>query len=385
MARQRRTASNPTAPETAPEETQAPEPTQEVAETNAAPETPQEPVVSTVTETPEQPTPEVAVDAPAEAPQAEQAPAVEAPTEGEAAQSPEGQAPTEGEGAAPAAQPEEKPKTADELFDEFKAILETAVAEADQSTGTPAEIHKSQSLEAYRKLPSTAKKADARDWMTQDMVECMNSNKVPRARTFMEILKLINEATARRTAATPAKPSKSPTEQYVEDRLALELSWNFLGAPKELDNDAFQNAYSGLKQEVAGQIEAYQAWFLNPDTEKRGDEPEVHDVVKNAAKIAAGKTPRRSTRKSSGGGSTGGSTGGARGDVAKHIQEFLASVESGSEHPVSAIAKFKSSEYPEGNASAGAISARLFPKDKETNIEGVTVLADASPKKVRKN
>lgn len=379
MARPRRTASTAQQEAQAPEDAQA-QPTQEAATVTEAPKTTQESEVTTVTEIPAEQPAEAQPESIPEQAQAEQ----EVPAQAEQ-QSAEGAA--TGDTSAQAAQPaaaEESTKTPEELYQAFKDSLEHAFENADESTGTPAEIDSAAALKAFRELPNTQKKADAKAWLGEEMIKAMNADQIPRARTFMEVNRLVNEASARRAAATPSAPAKSPTELYIEQRLALDLAGNFLAAPKELDSEKFQNDYAGLKQELTPQIQTYQTWLFNLDTENRGDEPEVHDVIKQAAKIAAGKATRKSggARRASTDGST---AGGPRGDVAKHIAEFLETVESGTDHPISAFAKFKSSQYPEGTASAGAISSRLFPKDgKPTNIPGVQPLADSTPKKVRK-
>jgi hypothetical protein len=101
-------------------------------------------------------------------------------------------------------------------------------------------------------------------------------------------------------------------------------------------------------------------------------------VVRTAFKAAQGKGT---------GGSRGGSNGGPRKDIGKHIREAFESREAGEFLTIAEIAKFASSEYPEGNPpSQGAVSARLFPTSGKCTVEGVEpVDKDGSnPKGARK-
>ena len=72
-------------------------------------------------------------------------------------------------------------------------------------------------------------------------------------------------------------------------------------------------------------------------------------------------------------GRSGGSTyTGERRDIGQHIVEAFADVESGTFLTVAEIRKHDSSQYTSENpASAGAISARLFPKSGKCTVEGI--------------
>lgn len=332
----------------------------EVAE--AAAEPTQEDTVATVAET--------EIETPAEAEQPEQA---EAPTE----------AP---ESAAPAAAEAPAEKTPDELHQEFVNAVETVVLEADDTTGAANEASLSKALIAYRALPSSNAKSKARNWVSDDMRVALIDRDIPRARALADISKAVTDATTRRSAAAPARPAKTETEQYIDRLITLNLAGQFVTPPKELDEnwkERFDQAWADLFTGDDSPVEVYRAWLAKSE-EERGDEPDVDQLVKDAAKIAAGRGVggRKSSgpRKASAGGGSG-----KRGDVAKHIAEFLATVEVGTEHTVAEVSNFHSTEYQADGPSAGAVAARLFPAgDKPSTIPGFEFVEGSSPKKIRK-
>ncbi|MBT0995529.1 DUF262 domain-containing protein [Cellulomonas sp. DKR-3] len=76
---------------------------------------------------------------------------------------------------------------------------------------------------------------------------------------------------------------------------------------------------------------------------------------------------------------------GGRGDIAAHIAEAFAGLEAGAFLTISQIRRHRSRAYPDGPPSAGAISARLFPRDgRPTTIEGVVPDFDNGVRGARK-
>jgi hypothetical protein len=362
-------------------ETEAPVEAPEVVEVEAGTQTDQEVAaeapqdeeadVATVTEeTAEQPEVEVAAEAPE----------VEVPAE------------------KPAEAPAEKAKTPDEYFTEFKDVVTAAIEISDDSTGTVPEASMDLVLTAYKALPNTAKKSEAKSWIADVMRETLMARDMGGATAYANINKAINEVGTRRASSAPARPTVSVTEGFVTRIVALALANKFTVAPEGLDdnwvdqfNEMLDKATDGQSDTTINAYKAYLAehaeWAAKAEGE-RGDEPTepegVSQVLKDAAKIGQGKSvgARRTgggARRTSGGG------GGVRRDVKKHIEEFLDSVETGSEHPVAAISNFKSSEYPEGDASPGAVAARLFPADgKPSTVTGFEQVTGGGTRKIRK-
>jgi hypothetical protein len=301
----------------------------------------------------------------------------------------------------PAEQPAaeaEKAKTPDEYFTEFKDIVTAAIENSDKTTGTVPDGEMSRVLDAYKALPNTAKKSDAKAWIADVMRETLMAKDMGGATAYANINKAVNEVGTRRASAAPARPQVSPTESYITRIAALALANKFTEQPEGLDSNWVEQFNELMDKSTDGQsdktINAYKAyltehaaWAAKPEGE-RGDEPtepeNVSQVLKDAAKLGQGKSVggRRTggtTRRTSGGGS------GVRRDVKKHIEEFLDSVEVGSEHPVAAISNYKSSEYPEGDASPGAVAARLFPADgKPSTVTGFEQVSGAGTRKIRK-
>lgn len=334
------------------EDEATPEDHQEAA--NEAPETSQEADVSATTE---------------EAPVQDEAQADEAQT-------------TETEAAAPAEAT--APKTPEELYAEFQSIVTGAVERSDKTTGTVPEADMSSVLTSYKALGSTGRnsKSDAKTWIADIMRETLVKGDMPGATALANINKAVNEASSRRTSTAAPKPTVSPTQAYVERYVAQALAGQFIPVPEGLE-ETWHAQYNEVLDREGKKVDEYKAWLAKPEDE-RGDEPEgISAILKDAAKIGQGRAVGRRAsgpRKSGGGGATG-----SRRDVRKHIEEFLDSVEVGTDHAVSAIANFKSSEYPEGDASPGAVAARLFPTGgKPSTIQGFEQLTGEGARKIRK-
>lgn len=366
MARLRSKSARDEAAEKATENT-----TQEGAE-EQAPQTEENPV--TVTE----PEVEQTVDADTENTDAAQ-PAESGESGDEQAQAP-AQAQVEGEGGEAPAE-----KSKDDLEAEFRAKCEEAVENSDESTGSVPEIFVAKVLDAYRALPSTASKSLVKNWLGEEMRQALIDTKINRARALSDINAKVQDASTRRSAAAPAKPSKSPNDVYLESCLALDLAKQFVPRPKdeELDDnfgEQYSQRYADLTAE-GGEVQKYLTW-LNAAEAERGDEPEVDQVVKNAAKLASGRAVggRKSSTKR-----TGGSTGGPRRNVGAHIEEFLAQADPNAEYTVADVANYSSTEYGEDHPSPGAVAARLFPSSgKASTIQGFEQVPGVEPKKIRK-
>lgn len=278
-------------------------------------------------------------------------------------------------------------KSKDDLEAEFRQATEDAVELADTDTGSVPEIGVDKVLTAYRALPSTASKSAVKNWLGEEMRDALIAVKIGRARALADINTAVQDASMRRSAAAPAKPSKSAREVYLDHCLALDIAKQFVVRPSDEElgegwNEEYHQRYADYVTD-GGPVAQYLAWLAKSEAE-RGDEPEVDAVVKNAAKLASGRAV--GARKSSGSRrSSGGTSSGVRRNVGAHIEEFLAQADPGQEYTIAEVANFNSSEYGEDHPSPGAVAARLTPAGgKASTIPGFEVVPNSEPKKIRK-
>lgn len=278
-----------------------------------------------------------------------------------------------------------KAKTEPDLT-EFKSVVEAAVEERDVDTGSLPLASTDAAGTAYRKLDGQKAKNAAKAWVEdsiRDSIAGENAS-MQKARAFVEIRNALASATA--SKLTAPKEQVDPTVAYANQLASLSLAQRIVGnaVPDGVDTEKANEQADQLVESLSEQVEQYLTWQRS-DAEDKGDSPEVSPIVKAAFKLATGKA---AGRVSGGSKSTGGSTyDGPRRDIEKHIREAFAEHEVGTFLKASEISKFKSSEYPEGNASQGAVTARLF--DKEGNprsfngFEGVNA-DESNPKGARK-
>lgn len=265
--------------------------------------------------------------------------------------------------ASPEATTESTDKPVD--LDAFKSAVSTAVEGADQSTGEIAPAVLEPVLKEYRSIEGIKGKNLAKAYLAEQMRTAMGTDggtpDIVKARSFLQ---LQDSMTAGSSGGAPKAPA-DPTEAYVQADATLRLAVA-LHTPGEGVAEDHESKVESLVAESEPKANEYLAWLNSPEDE-RGDEPEVSTVVKNAVKLAQGKSAKAGGR--SGGGST---FTGERRDIGKHIASAFAGVESGTFLTVAEIKKHKSDEYGDSSPSAGAISARLFPKSGKCTVEGIT-------------
>lgn len=265
--------------------------------------------------------------------------------------------------------PEKAEKAPEEPIDltEFEAALATAIKAADESTGTVAPADREPVVAAYRALSGAKAKAKARAVPEDKMREAMVAGDFMLARTYMELKDGLLTTSSGGGAKRERVPA-NPTEAFVEQSAALRIGTSILEstAPEGID-EGWEESVGSLIDSTSDEVASY-VEYLNTAEDDRGEAPEVSQVVQRAVKLAAG---RAAGRRTGGNGSRAPYTG-ARRDVAKHILEAFEDAENGAFLTVAQIVNNKSSEYGDDKPSAGAVSARLFPKDKPCNIEGVT-------------
>lgn len=247
-------------------------------------------------------------------------------------------------------------------LDSFKAAVETAVAEADKSTGELAPAVLEPVVKEYRNLDGVKAKNAAKKFLGDGMKDQMNKGSIQGARSYLQ---LQESMTAGHGGSSAPKTPADPTEAFVQAEVTLRLA-SALHQPGEGVSDDYETKVEDLLAASTESAQAYLAW-VSDDSEDKGDEPEASAVVKNAVKLALGKAAKAGGRTSSGGTFTG-----ERRDIAKHISSAFAGVESGTFLTVAEIKNHTSEEYGENSPSAGAISARLFPTSGKCTVEGIT-------------
>lgn len=243
----------------------------------------------------------------------------------------------------------------------FKAAIEKALEDMDVSSGSlPLAATDGVGTE-YRKLEGQKAKNAAKTHVEDSIRDAIAGDdpSMQRARAYVEIRNALAVATASKGGSAPKEPV-DPTTGYANRLASLQLASLIVGndVPDGVDTEKANTEAADLVSSLGEQVEQYLTWQRS-DAEDKGDAPEVSPIVKAAFKLATGKATG-SVRAS---GSTGPSYSGPRRDIVKHIGEYLADKEDGSFHKISEVAKFQSSEYPDGSASQGAITARLFDKE----------------------
>ncbi len=248
----------------------------------------------------------------------------------------------------------------------FTTAVGVAVGQRDTNTGDLPEGALEPVLAAYRELPTTKDRNRAKAALKASMAEAMQAGDLPLARGYFTLQE--NMTTAATKSAAERKPA-DPTAQWKSNLLTAMLAYGELVANKpegfEEDPATWVAAEAG---KVTEQVNTYRAFLDAPEPGEGEEAPEKPDVPSEV--VAAFRLVRggkvRASRSTGGGGGTG-----ERRDLGKHIQEAFANLEEGAFLSVAEIKKAKSSVYEDEQPSAGAISARLFPKTGECTVPGI--------------
>jgi len=250
----------------------------------------------------------------------------------------------------------------------FQEAARAAVAEADPTTGTIAEAHLEPVKLAYRAVEGGIKyKNQAKNFVSDEMkavLEAGDLEKMFNAVAWNNISSAI--AVAPKAQAAP-KVTVSPNKLHADKVQALSLAYDLVTAdlPEGVTEDFMDEVDENDNLTVA---EEYLAW-VRDESEDKGDEPEVSNVIRQAVKLALGKGPRKGTK--AGGGST---YAGPKRSVAAHVRHAFDTVESGTFLTMTEIRNIKSPEYGDDLPSGGAINQLLRPSNgKPTSFEGVSV------------
>lgn len=251
---------------------------------------------------------------------------------------------------------------AEAAFENFQASVTTAVANRDESTGDVPEVSLEDVKAKFRELSGAKFKKRANDFLNNKLKDYVGDHDIVAATALMKCI----DATK---TAGPAKPSGAqadrkpldPAEAYRDKLTAVHLAYNLVreDAPEGIDIEAAREAVeAAVGGGLLDQAASYYAW-VQSTAEDKGDEPEVDAVVKRAVKLAMGKGVGGAGRpRSASTGERAPRTGGNR-NVLTHIEQAFVEDAAGTSKRISVIANTKTAEYPDGDCSPGAISARF--------------------------
>ncbi len=255
----------------------------------------------------------------------------------------------------------------------FQASVNEALTTRDEASGELPEESLTAVNEQYRSLDGVKAKNQARKWIEDQMLALIKDGKFQEARGFVDVKDNLSAGSGGGGPKAPA----DPTAAFVQRMASFYLAINYLTANvgDDVASD-WTEKVDALVAEESDNLDAYVTFQKSDDED--AEEPEVSPVVRQAFKLTAGKAAGGSGRVSS---------GGPRRDIAKHIEQVFADEADGTFLTVNEIAKRKSTEYGDDLPSAGAISARLFPKGKEPySANGISAAQpDSKPRGAVKN
>lgn len=287
--------------------------------------------------------------------------AVEAVVEGTESES------TESTTEAPAAEAPAKVEDKPADLGPFQDAANKAIESTDETTGDVSKEAIDSVNKVYRDIDGVKGKNQARAWLDEQMKAAIVGKDIVKAKAFVLLKDGLSAGGGSSTPKAPADPTEAFVQRVAAQRLALSITTSTV---PEGVNEGWDESADKLAGELASQVDAYRAWQDNEDED--AEAPEVSPVVRQAFRIAQGK-------------GTGGSraaSGGPRRDVEKHMQQVFADREPGTFLTVNEIAKEASTEYGDDRPSAGAVSARLFPKGRDAYV-GDTFKAVAEDGKSR--
>lgn len=259
--------------------------------------------------------------------------------------------PTETPTEAPVAEVKVEEKPVD--LTDFRAAAEAAVTEMDESTGELPVESIAKVNEAYRAIDGVKGKNQARGWVEDQMKAAITSKppSIQQARAYV----MLKDGLSAGSSSSASKAPADPTTAFVQKVVALNIALAQVtsSVPEGVSSDWAEKA-DEFESSLTEQVSDYVAWQASTDED--AEAPEVSPVVRQAFKLSQGKTPGGSGRVS----------GGPRRDIEKHLIQVFEGLEVGDFLTVNEIAKQASTEYGDDRPSAGAVSARLFPKGKDS-------------------
>jgi hypothetical protein len=242
----------------------------------------------------------------------------------------------------------------------FQAAAQSASEEADTTTGEvpPAAIEEVN--KAYREINGLKGKNKARAWLEERMMAAVENRDLTGARVYVDLKNGLSAGGGSSAPKAPADPTQAFVQKVVALRLASQLTE---GNVPEGVNEDWSTKADELHNSLDEDVQKLASW------DGEGDQPEVSPVVRQAFKLAAGKTT-----------GSGRVSGGPRRDVEKHIQQVFADLPVGTVLTMTEISKARSAEYGDDRPSSGAVSSRLLPKDKAV-YDNAGIRGVVSPKR----
>lgn len=259
----------------------------------------------------------------------------------------------------------EKPAEEEVDLTAFTEAVNAAVEEADASTGDVPKAAIDAVNKVYREVPSLKGKNAARASLDAAMKSAISEEKnIMKAKAFVMIKDGLSAGSG--GSSTPKAPA-DPTQAFVQKVVALQLATEeVLGNVPEGVSEEWTDKADELRESLADDLAAYRSYLASEDED--AEQPEVSPVVRQVFKLVQGRGT---------GGNSNRVSGGPRRDIEKHLIQVFADLEAGSFLTVNEIAKAASTEYGDDRPSAGAVSARLFPKGKEPyNKNGIQATAE---------
>ena len=255
---------------------------------------------------------------------------------------------------------------------DFNAAVAVAVAGKDETTGVVAESFVATVQEAFRKLDGAKAKNAAKTALNEGMKAAMEARDLPSATAWFQ---LSNSLTAVKSAAKAERVPTDPTEAFVQRIVGLRLATDL--AKGNVPEGVTEDWTTKANELYSASVEAAQAslaWANRAPVEEGVEdvpEPEASPFVKAAVKLSQGKSGKVGGKATTKG--TGTPFLGVRRDISKHVAEAFADKDFGDFLTISEIKNSRSEEYGDNPPSAGAISARLFPKQgAKCTLTGVT-------------
>lgn len=257
----------------------------------------------------------------------------------------------------------EKPEKKEIDLSGFSTAVQAAVANRDTSTGELAVAVIEPVVAAYRALDGIAAKNASKKYLQNQMRDAMNSMDISLARSYMVLQDNLSAGTPVPKVRAEKAPA-DPTEAAVQRLVTIELARQLVVLPEGVADDVTEQA-DKLYGEVFEIAKSYLDWSQD-ESESRGDEPDAPLFVKNGVKLALGKPAR------AGGAARGTGAGGERHDIGEHIRQAFEDEPAGTFLTIAQIRSKRSTEYGDNPPSAGAVSARLFPKSGKCSLDFVT-------------
>lgn len=247
----------------------------------------------------------------------------------------------------------------------FNEAVATAITEADAATGEVPTEQIEAVKTAYRALDGAKPKNAAKKAVNESMKDAMNSGDLPKARAYLMISE--NSLVAGGGGGGEKAPA-DPTEAFVQRVATLSLGYNL--AVNNVPEGVGSDWQDRVNQLVTESLTPAQELLAFHQSDAEGDGPEATAVVRNAVKLAEGKSAKAGSSRS------GGTFTGERKNIGTHIESAFSDVEEGTFLTIAEIRNKRSDEYGDNPPSAGAVSARLFPSSGKSSMLKVGIRPD---------